>query len=536
MSSLFSSLKGELQISVGRLESRKSARQQVFASYSYDSFFIYDVQGLDSKRVWEEVFSRELDKNGNKLWIDAASVASFHRQNKSHVRSFSKSSGTEKLGRVDFASGPSRTGQNAIVTRFDKKYQRYYGNKRRQYHQLYNTGLQILPETHFSLHSAIRSVRYKNDEESVWFIKAPGVQRGQGILVKKGKELEDLLYHIGPQLPGRTENEVVEKSKDVTSKYIKNNKQWKKLVVQRAVSNGDIACIDGRKADLRLYILHCPNGLVYYYPNAVVRIAQEVYSGKDDMKIESQLTNVSIGGNIIEGKQWNLFCEALPSISELLNRVVSQSMDWFQIGRCELIGVDVMLDQAGKPWLIEMNNSPQMGGHGTPYLFRLKMLKEMLHLAVYPALRQHYRTVDSDLHARIPLEMSAENIEWTHLKDLSKIAQEQNWKLKATPNLMFFVRFTWVLDELYYLNKIIDYLQKTTGHDQGLRSYLKLLLNFKKTFEDEQRCEYLFKPSLNHGSLGCVGVIIHPSLPNEEIVCVGLNENFWTFEKKSCGL
>ena len=33
---------------------------------------------------------------------------------------------------------------------------------------------QILPETHFSLHSAIRSVKYKNDEESVWFIKAPG--------------------------------------------------------------------------------------------------------------------------------------------------------------------------------------------------------------------------------------------------------------------------------------------------------------------------------------------------------------------------
>ena len=79
-------------------------------------------------------------------------------------------------------------------------------------------------------------------------------------------------------------------------------------------------------------------------------------------------------------------------------------MDWFQIGRCELIGVDVMLDQASNPWLIEMNNSPQMGGHGTPYLFRLKMLKEMLHLAVYPALRQHYRTVNSDLHARIPLK------------------------------------------------------------------------------------------------------------------------------------
>ena len=207
MSSLFSSLKGELQISVGKLESRKSARQQVFASYSYDSFFVYDVQGLNVKRVWEEVFSRELDKNGNKLWIDAASVASFRRQNEIRVTSLSKSSGTEKLGRVDFASGPSRTGQIAVVNRFDKKYQRYYGNKRRQYHQLYTAGSQIMPETHFSLHGAIRSVRNKKEEKSVWFIKAPGIQRGQGILVKKGKELEDLLYHTGSQLPGRTKME-----------------------------------------------------------------------------------------------------------------------------------------------------------------------------------------------------------------------------------------------------------------------------------------------------------------------------------------
>ena len=65
------------------------------------SYATYKV--LDSKRVWEEVFSKELDKNGNKLWIDAASVASFRRQNEIRVTSFSKSSGTEKLGRVDFA-------------------------------------------------------------------------------------------------------------------------------------------------------------------------------------------------------------------------------------------------------------------------------------------------------------------------------------------------------------------------------------------------------------------------------------------------
>ena len=48
------------------------------------------------------------------------------------------------------------------------------------------------------------------------------------------------------------------------------------------------------------------------------------------------------------GKKWNLFCEALPSISELLNRVVSSIYGLVPNCRCELIGVDVMLDQAGK--------------------------------------------------------------------------------------------------------------------------------------------------------------------------------------------
>ena len=107
------------------------------------------------------------------------------------------------------------------------------------------------------------------------------MQRGQGILVKKGRSRRFVISHR-ITIAGENRKWRSRKPKDVTSKYIKNNKQWKKLVVQRTVSNGDIACIDGRKADLRLYILHCPNGLVYYYPNAIVRIAQEVYSGKDD--------------------------------------------------------------------------------------------------------------------------------------------------------------------------------------------------------------------------------------------------------------
>ena len=126
--------------------------------------------------------------------------------------------------------------------------------------------------------------------------------------------------------------------------------------------------------------------------------------------------------------------------------------------------------------------------------------------------------------------MSAENIEWAHLKDLSKIAQEQA-ETKANPKIIVFssvyVGLGWVA--LFDQNNRL--LKENDRPRSGAYVIFTIVTNFKKTFEDEERSEYLVKPSLNHDSLGCVGVIIHPSLPNEEIVCVGLNQNFWTLEK-----
>ena len=67
------------------------------------------------------------------------------------------------------------------------------------------------------------------------------MQRGEGIIVQQGHSLNSLLF---------------QNDKDSgAGKYLKNNKQWEKLVIQRSVSHGNIACINGCKADLRMYIL-----------------------------------------------------------------------------------------------------------------------------------------------------------------------------------------------------------------------------------------------------------------------------------------
>ena len=522
---LLNSLKNELTKSVNEHNSRKERKEKLYrvnSTSSELSSLIYDVQGLNIKRVWEKVLGSEVNDKGRNIWIDMSTVIT---QSREHQKNLCKYNNLK----IDFTIGPGG-GVDAIVKRFDKKYQRYYGNKRRQYHQLCKIqNPPILPETHFSIHSAIRSASSSssNKIEDLWFIKAPGVQRGEGIIVQQGHSLNSLLF---------------QNDKDSgAGKYLKNNKQWEKLVIQRSVSHGNIACINGCKADLRMYILCAPDGKIYYFPNAIVRIAQATYEGNHNISFESQLTNVSTGGHIIQGTEWELFCKSLPLISKLLKRLVTSSIDWFQHGRCELIGVDIMLDIDGNPFLLELNNSPQMGGYDTPYLFREVMLKQMLHLAIYPSLRTYYAKNKNDMLASlIPPKMPLDQIEWILLYDMTIKStngsnDDNNSNMDLKSEMMFPIRFTWLVDELVYLEKIIDYLTKEdeANRNAGLNDYFHLLLKYKKEWHSiDDNHKYMVKPKVKFDKLGCIGIIIHPSLPNEEVVCIGYKQQCWLLKKK----
>ena len=42
----------------------------------------------------------------------------------------------------------------------------------------------------------------------------------------------------------------------------------------------------------------------------------------------------------------------------------------------------------------------------------------------------------------------------------------------------------------------------------------------------------MVKPKTSYDKLGCIGIIIHPSLPNEEVVCIGYNWRCWMLQTK----
>ena len=91
---------------------------------------------------------------------------------------------------------------------------------------------------------------------------------------------------------------------------------------QRAIADGNILCVDGKKADLRMYILVEPSAQqhVYVYNDAVVRVAPHTYQGNSDTSLEAQLTNVATGGHIVSGQTWEPFPKQFQDIKALLRR------------------------------------------------------------------------------------------------------------------------------------------------------------------------------------------------------------------------
>ncbi|GLV34593.1 Tubulin tyrosine ligase-like 4A [Carabus blaptoides fortunei] len=196
-----------------------------------------------------------------------------------------------------------------------------------------------------------------------WIIKPPASARGTGIKV----------IHRWAHLPKK-----------------------KSLVVQQYIANPYL--INGSKFDLRLYVLVTSfNPLrIYLYPDGLARFASTAYS--DDLNTLSDrymhLTNYSINklssqytanedANACKGHKWTLsklweFLEkdgvntkALwrslqqlviktilcgeSSISQLYKANVNSRYNCY-----ELFGVDVLLDDRLKPWLLEVNISPSL--------------------------------------------------------------------------------------------------------------------------------------------------------------------------------
>ncbi|RZC39534.1 tubulin polyglutamylase TTLL4-like, partial [Asbolus verrucosus] len=205
---------------------------------------------------------------------------------------------------------------------------------------------------------------YKNGNGSdAWIIKPPASARGVGIKV----------INKWSHLPKKTS-----------------------LVVQKYISNPYL--INGSKFDLRLYVLVTSfNPLrIYLYPDGLARFASAKYSEdvKDLKDRYVHLTNYSINklssqytanedANACQGHKW--------TITKLLEYLGKQGVDtkvlWRNLQQLviktiitgeapihqlceenmlsryncyELFGVDILLDENLKPWLLEVNISPSL--------------------------------------------------------------------------------------------------------------------------------------------------------------------------------
>ncbi|KAG8468425.1 hypothetical protein KFE25_013508 [Diacronema lutheri] len=179
-------------------------------------------------------------------------------------------------------------------------------------------------------------------------------------------------------------------------------------IVQRYVERP--ALIDGRKFDLRLYVLVTSFAplRIYLYRDAIVRLATARYDAslRDLGNAFSHLTNSTIN----KARNASGCKRALsqlgadggagvqlikrPELHDRLARLVTLTLLPIAAsvpdnGGCfELLGFDVLIDEAGEPWLIEVNTSPALSVDGAADItVKGSMLAEMLDVLVHAKFR-----------------------------------------------------------------------------------------------------------------------------------------------------
>jgi len=219
----------------------------------------------------------------------------------------------------------------------------------------------------------------------IYIIKRPGLARGQGVhLVGSLADVDYLRNETSPCHP-------LNKTKPIAQEYIK-----------------DVLLIEGHKVTLRVYvtITSLDPLRVYVFPNGLVRICSKKYA--TDMKsLSDPFVHVdSIDINDVNEEAFVKEMENSPveheglrvQISTLLKMLTEQGMNgtrlWQEIQHValmailgseepmfkeylemttvnrtrkttpfEMTGYDVLVDRSGKPYILEINNTPSMAPH-----------------------------------------------------------------------------------------------------------------------------------------------------------------------------
>ena len=216
----------------------------------------------------------------------------------------------------------------------------------------------------------------EQEKPELWICKPDGSSRGRGIFLIK--DLSELHYD-------------------------------QQYIVQRYIERP--LCVGGYKMDLRVYVLvrSFKPLKAFIYRDGLARFGTEKYNedpNGDIKNLYSHLTNASINKfsktfwkdkDVIgagckwtfvqlrewfetTGRDWELMWARLRNVISLTLLTAVKAVPrkpW-----CfELFGFDIMLDEALKPWLIEVNCSPALGTtEKADYAVKEPLLKDMMHL------------------------------------------------------------------------------------------------------------------------------------------------------------
>jgi len=217
-------------------------------------------------------------------------------------------------------------------------------------------------------------------EGKVWLCKPGFMNRGRGIEIFDNEK--DILEHLAKQRSG---------SSWIVQKYIE-----RPLLVQ------------GRKFDIRTYVLVAPDKRVYMYKEGYIRttcfeykvdnladkfihLTNDAYQktsadfGKfeDANKLSYPEFQAAVNGAVDMEKG------VVPQLQACLTSVFEHAigkMNPMRLEYCfELFGIDFMLDEAGRAYLIEMNTSPALFRKGR-YLQEMlpRMIEEVVQKCVDP--------------------------------------------------------------------------------------------------------------------------------------------------------
>lgn len=176
----------------------------------------------------------------------------------------------------------------------------------------------------------------------------------------------------------------------------------KRIIIQKYIENPFL--INGYKFDIRMYVL-ITGDRILMYPEGFVRVAPLPYS-KNDTNLARHLTNISIHetGNKtvtiltldqlesagIKRESIYLFIGKLRPLFEYALRVEQEYKlaNDVRFETFELFGLDIMFDDTGKAWLLEINKNPGALSN-TPSL-----IPDVLKETVFSDSRQATKFVD----------------------------------------------------------------------------------------------------------------------------------------------